>query len=130
MMTVQLIKTQSGDEMVIMPRADYEALVAAASEAEEDAADRAMFDRRMAEFAANSGDVLPAEVSLSLLKGVRLIKALRKWRGLTQVTVAEAADIRQGYLSDIESGRRQGTAETLGTIAKALDVPPRWLTAV
>jgi transcriptional regulator with XRE-family HTH domain len=35
--------------------------------------------------------------------------------------------IGQGYLSDLESGRRKGTAETIAILAKALDVPVAWL---
>ena len=40
---------------------------------------------------------------------------------------AELAGAAQGYLSDLERGRRQGTPETLTRIAAALDVPAKWL---
>jgi transcriptional regulator with XRE-family HTH domain len=33
----------------------------------------------------------------------------------------------QGYLSDLESGRRKGTPKTLKMIASALKVPAQWL---
>jgi transcriptional regulator with XRE-family HTH domain len=35
--------------------------------------------------------------------------------------------IGQGYLSDLESGRRMGTPETIKKLAEALDVPVEWL---
>jgi len=35
--------------------------------------------------------------------------------------------IGQGYLSDLESGRRTGTPETIAKLAQALDVPVEWL---
>jgi transcriptional regulator with XRE-family HTH domain len=37
--------------------------------------------------------------------------------------------LTQGYVSDLESGRRAGTRETLVLIAKHLDVDPDWLIA-
>jgi transcriptional regulator with XRE-family HTH domain len=56
-----------------------------------------------------------------------LIKALRKWRGMTQVQLSHTTRLAQGYLSDLESGRRRGTKETLQLIAEKLDVDPSWL---
>jgi transcriptional regulator with XRE-family HTH domain len=56
-----------------------------------------------------------------------LIKALRKWRGMTQVQLAHRAGLAQGYLSDLESGRRSGTKKTLQLIDEKLDVDPSWL---
>jgi len=41
-----------------------------------------------------------------MLRGDRLLKALRKWRGLTQMQMAAKTGLAQGYLSDLESGRR------------------------
>jgi transcriptional regulator with XRE-family HTH domain len=35
--------------------------------------------------------------------------------------------IGQGYLSDLESGRRTGTPETIAKLAQALNVPVEWL---
>jgi len=36
-------------------------------------------------------------------------------------------DISQGYLSDLERGRRAGTPETIAKLAQALNVPVEWL---
>ncbi len=122
----QIIRTPAGEELVVLPRADYEALVAAA-DAEEDAADVALFDARMADLEAGRDQRLPPEVSAFLLRGDTLLKALRKWRDVTQLHLASETGIAQGYLSDLESGRRKGTPETLQRIAKALDIDPAWL---
>jgi transcriptional regulator with XRE-family HTH domain len=35
--------------------------------------------------------------------------------------------LAQGYLSDLESGRRTGTEETLKLIATHLKIDPSWL---
>ena len=68
--------------------------------------------------------VLPVEVSARCRKGESLLRAVRNWQGLTQAEVAEKAGLTQGYLSDLESGKREGTAQTLRMIAKALEIDP------
>jgi transcriptional regulator with XRE-family HTH domain len=37
------------------------------------------------------------------------------------------AGISQGYLSDLESGRRKGPPATIAKLAQALNVPVEWL---
>ena len=116
-----------GAELVLLTRAEYEKLIAIAEEAEEDAADIALYDARKAEIAVEEHSHLPKEVSAMLLRGNRLIKALRKWRGMTQMQLAFKTGLAQGYLSDLESGRRTGTDETLKLIAEKLEIDPSWL---
>jgi ribosome-binding protein aMBF1 (putative translation factor) len=130
---VQIIRTPSGEELVVLPRADYDALVAGAQligaddDDDEDAADIAVFDERMAELRSNRDAALPAEVSQAMLRGATLVQALRKWRGVKQQDLAAKAELAQGYLSDIERGRGQGSREAREKIARALDVPREWL---
>lgn len=124
-MAVQIIRAPNGEEMIVMPRADYEALLAGQYDPEDDA-DIAMFDARMAELAGGTISPLPAEVSASILAGDTRLKAIRKWRGLPQALLAERAGIGQGYLSEIESGRKAGAADKIDAIAKVLDVPADW----
>lgn len=94
---------------------------------EEEAADVAVFDQRMAELDENPEAVLPREVSAALLRGATLVRALRDWRGVRQQELAAKAGLGQGYLSDIERGRSQGSPEARESIALALDVPKEWL---
>lgn len=122
----QIIRTPGGEELVILSRAEYDALLARAEEAAEDEDDVAIYDARKAELTAG-GETLPAEVSALILRGNRLLAAIRKWRGLTQLHVNFKTDISQGYLSDLESGRRAGSRETLELLAKCYDVPVSWL---
>ncbi len=120
----QIIRTPSGEELVVMPRAEYEALLDRADD--EAADDIAIYDARKAEMAAGGG-VLPPEVSAAVLRGESRLKAIRNWRGETQLHLKFKTGIGQGYLSDLESGRRTGTPETIAKLAQALDVPVEWL---
>lgn len=124
---VQIIRSPSGEELVVLPRAEYEALLAAAAEAEEDAADLAVYDARKAQLAKEADNALPEAVSMLLLRGNNRLKAIRLWREIPQTKLAEKAGIGQGYLSDLESGRRVGSSEVLRALAACMDVPLEWI---
>ncbi|HEX3972421.1 MAG TPA: helix-turn-helix transcriptional regulator [Stellaceae bacterium] len=127
MSALQIIRTPGGEELVVLPRAEYEALLDRADhEAAEDADDVAIYDARKAELAAG-GVVLPPEVSAAILRGENRLKAIRNWRDETQLHLSSKTGIGQGYLSDLESGRRAGTPETLAKLAQALNVSVEWL---
>ena len=86
-----------------------------------------MYDARKAALAGDPEPTLPPEVGAMLLRGDTRLRALRKWRAVPQVQLAASAGIAQGYLSDLENGRRSGSAETVAALANALDVPVDWL---
>ena len=52
------------------------------------------------------------------------IKKYRSLTGMTQMQLAEAADISVGFLCDLESGKKWGTLETMSKLANALHVKP------
>jgi len=122
----QIIRTPGGEELVVLTRADYEALLERADYEAEDDDDVAIYDARKAELAAG-GATLPPEVSAALLRGETRLKAIRNWRGETQLHLNFKTGLGQGYLSDLETGRRMGTPETIAKLAHALDVPVEWL---
>jgi hypothetical protein len=122
----QIIRTPSGEELVVLPRAEYEALLERADHEAEDADDVAIYDARKAELAAR-GVMLPPEVSAAILRGDSRLKAIRNWRDETQLHLSFKTGIGQGYLSDLEPGRRMGTPETIAKLAQALNVPVKWL---
>jgi DNA-binding transcriptional regulator YiaG len=126
-MGVQFIRSPAGEELAVLPRAEYEALVEAAGH-DEDEADAALFAERVAELAGGAAQKLPAAVSAAMLRGDSLLTALRKAQNLTQTEVATRTGLSQGYLSDLESGRRHGSEEVLAQLASCYDVPPAWLT--
>ena len=122
----QIIRTPAGEELVVLPRADYQALVDRDEEDAEDTEDFAVYDARKAELASD-GVVLPPEVSAAMLRGETRLKASRNWRGETQTQLSGKTGLGQGYLSDLETGRRTRTPDTIATLALALNVPADWL---
>lgn len=127
MSTPQIIRTPSGEELVVLPRAEYEELLARADESAEDEEDIAIYDTRKAELAEAGVATLPKEVSAAILRGDSRLKAIRQWKDITQLHLSFKTGISQGYLSDLESGRRAGTPETIAKLADALSVPINWL---
>lgn len=52
------------------------------------------------------------------------IKRERTRLGLSQVKLAEKADLSVGYICDLEYGKRWGTPETFSKLANALNISP------
>jgi DNA-binding XRE family transcriptional regulator len=76
-----------------------------------------------AKIARGEDVALPTAVWAAIENGEHPIRAIRKYGGLTQIEVAEKAGLRQGYIADIEAGKKTGSATSLKAIAAALGVP-------
>ena len=120
-MSVRFQKTPRG-EVAILPRKDYELLAAKASEFDEDAG-TARIVARAKKGASSGSPLLPKDVVDRLANGENPVCVLREWRGETQMYLSLKTDLSQGYISDIENGRRVGTVEALRLIANVLNVP-------
>lgn len=120
-MTVRFETTAKG-EMAILPRAEYERLKALADEAIEDAGTARLVARAKKEVASGT-PLLPKEVVDRLTNGENPIRVLREFRGWTQVELVVAVSITQGYLSDLETGKRKGPLALHQKIARELGVP-------
>jgi Helix-turn-helix len=126
-MGVKFQKTPRG-EVAILPRKEYERLAARAAEADEDAGTARIVARARKEI-AEGGVLLPKNVVDRLAGGENPVRVLREWRdrdrpaGMTQLYLSFKTGLSQGYISDIETGRRAGTASALRLIADVLDVP-------
>jgi DNA-binding XRE family transcriptional regulator len=118
---VQFKKTPGG-EVAILPRAEYERLVRLAEEAEEDAGTARIVARAKREVAKGAW-LLPKAVVDRLANGENPIRVLREWRDYTQPELAVAVGIGQGYLSDLETGKRKGPFELHHKFAGALGIP-------
>ena len=121
-MITNFFTTEGGEELAILPRTAYEALIDAADEAQD-----------LADVRARRGEpTLPLEVGMAVIKGeMSPVEAWRKEHGLTQAQLAEKADVRTATISDIESGKSRGRFDVMQRIAAALGLglddlaPPR-----
>ena len=118
MTRAQFIRTEDGSELAVLPRAEYERLVALA----EEAADTAAFDAVRGALAEGAEELVPAAVADRLLAGEAPLRVWRQWRGLTQTALAARAGVPQSVISAIERGRRRPSLPTLKALARALAV--------
>ncbi|MBI5162438.1 MAG: helix-turn-helix transcriptional regulator [Magnetospirillum sp.] len=107
---VQFIEQDGERRFAVLPIADWELILDRLDELE---AVRA-FD------AGVVGETFPEEVVHRLVAGENPLRVFREYRGLSLRGLAECAGLSAAYLSDIETGKRDGTIETMKKIAAAL----------
>jgi ribosome-binding protein aMBF1 (putative translation factor) len=110
-------------DTVTIGRSDFEALVLAAEDAEDFAA-LAEHDAEEARLGRDTArrDYLTADEADRLLDGESPIRVWRDKRGLSQRALAKMAGMQPGYLAEIETGRRPGSADALNRLSTALGV--------
>jgi DNA-binding XRE family transcriptional regulator len=121
MTKVQFIKTVGGEELAVLPRSEYERLAALA--VDEDAGTARLIHRARAALTTGHEIVVPKAVVDRLAAGESPIRVLREWRDMTQAELVVSVGITQGYLSELEAGKRKGPVVLHQKIARALDVP-------
>jgi len=114
----QVIQSPSGEEMVVISRVEYEALVSAA----EDVADVLAAERSLARIAAGEVELIPDSEVDAYLDAPTPLAFWRKKRRLTQATLAKTVGVTQAYLSEIESGKKEARVGVLKDLAAALKV--------
>jgi DNA-binding XRE family transcriptional regulator/anti-sigma28 factor (negative regulator of flagellin synthesis) len=115
-MNVQLVKTPIGDDMILISKADYNALV----ESHDDNIDLIAIAELRRKIASGEEEMVPSEMVDRILNGENLTRVWREHRGLTIKALAAMIDVAPAYLSQIETGKRDGTVKTMQRIAKAL----------
>lgn len=128
MSKVQFIKTEGGEELAVMPKAEYERLVERADD--EDVGAARIVRRAKAAIASGQEILLSKAVVDRLAAGENPIRVLREWRGKTQAELAIHVGITQGYLSDLETGKRKGPFALHEKFSRALGVPLELLTPI
>jgi DNA-binding XRE family transcriptional regulator len=121
MTKVQFIKTASGEEFAVLSKSEYERLMALATD--EDVGTARLVRKARAAVEAGDEVLLPKAVVDCLAAGDNPIRVLREWRKMTQAELALMIEITQGYLSDLESGKRKGTIVLHQKFSRALGVP-------
>ena len=114
----QYIETPGGEQMVLLPRKEYEQLC----EAAEDTADVLAFDEARRRLAVGEEEMIPAEFADRILDGENPIRVWREYRHLSVKNLAEKAEISASYLSQIEGGVREGSISTMKALATALSL--------
>ena len=115
---IQIIEREGKPEWAVLPYEEYLELLEQA-ELLEDIRD---FERINAAIERGDEELIPSEVVDALIDGENPVKVWREFRGLTQQRLADAAGISKPYLSQIETGKRKGSADILSALAKALKV--------
>jgi len=113
-----IITTPSGDRMVLIPLEEYERLI----EAAEDAADARDVDEIRRRLATGEEELIPAEVVDRMIEGENKLRVWREYRGMSAKQLAGATALAAPYISQLETGKREGTIETFKKIATALRV--------
>lgn len=114
-MNMQIITSPSGERLFVLSETEYQALV-------DSAADLSAVRRFEGRLAAGEEELLPAEMVDRILDGESPIRVWREHRGLTVKALAEGAGIAAAYLSQIETGKRDGTVATVKKLAEVLSV--------
>jgi DNA-binding XRE family transcriptional regulator len=111
-MNVRYYTTPEGDEMAVLPRAEFEAL----SEA-------AVHSSAMNEYLSGRLPGLTPDETRAFVSAASPLAFWRKKRALTQSTLASEVGIAQNYLSDLENGKRSGPVEVWLKLSRILQVP-------
>jgi len=111
---VQIIKRDDVPEYAVVPYKEYEALVRLS----EQMRDIQAYDAAL----ADTGETVPHEVVRRLVNGDSPLRVWREYRALTQAALGRKAGIDKTYLSQLETGRKQGSIAALARLASALSV--------
>jgi DNA-binding XRE family transcriptional regulator len=107
----QIITSPSGEELVVLPRSDYEDLVDALAVRKVDAA-----------LAAGHEELLSAEEAAALVAAPAPLAFWRRKRSKTQSQLAADIGVSQNFLSDLERGKANGDVTLYAKLARCLDV--------
>lgn len=114
----QTLTTASGERLIVLSEAEYNRLV----ETAEDAADMTSAAEFRRKLAAGDEELLPTAFVDRMLAGENLVRLWREHRAMTSSALAEKADVAQSYLSEIETGKKDGGIRTMKKLADALNV--------
>jgi transcriptional regulator with XRE-family HTH domain len=116
--THQKITGPDGEPLfVLVPVKDYEALQRAAEDIEDLRAAGATLA-----LGTEGPAPVPATVAHRIADGENPVRVWREHRGLKAIELARAAGMSAPYLSEIETGKKDGTFRTMAAIARVLSV--------
>ena len=116
-MSVQYLDTDAG-RLVVLPEADYLRLAEAFADAEAGA----VIDQFQQKLAKGEEELVPATVVKRLLAGEVPLRVWRDYRGLKVGELAAHAGLSQAYVSQLETGKREGSLAAMKALANVLSV--------
>jgi DNA-binding XRE family transcriptional regulator len=108
----------NGHEYAVVPSAFLKTLMIQA----EDVSDIAAADAVCRRIEANTEELIPDAIVERLLNGENPVRMWREHRGLKAVQLAALSELSLSYLSEIETGKKEGSLSALRKIATALNV--------
>lgn len=117
-MSEQIIVTPNGERLVVIPEAEFVAMREALEDREDVEAVRA-FQRKLA---SGQEELIPAEFVNRIIDGENKIRVWREYRSIPARELAERTGLSAAYISEIETGRKEGSVSSLKKIAAALSV--------
>ncbi|MCF6303554.1 MAG: helix-turn-helix transcriptional regulator [Devosiaceae bacterium] len=88
----------------------------------EELRDIAEAERTLGRIKRGEEETLPGEIVKALVGGGHPVRVFRKYRKLTVQQLADKSGLSQPYISEIERGKKTGSAKALKAIAVALGV--------
>src|SRR5947209_3599835 len=114
-----MTKTPQGDDIVILSRAEYDALTV--GRRNEDTADAVRANNILADIERGTEALLTSDQANQLLEAKTRLGFWRRHRGVTQEALSKVVGVDQGFISEIENGAKSGDVQPLAVIARALE---------
>ncbi|RAP39674.1 transcriptional regulator [Rhodovulum viride] len=102
------------NDMVSIPREEYERL----REAAEDLEDILAYDRAK----DRHEESVPHEFVTRIIDGEHPVRVFRDWRGMSAADLSRTSGVNRVQIHEIETGKKNGSVQTLKKIAEALGV--------
>ena len=109
-MNIQTL-TLNGKDFVILSREDYEDLV--------DVGEATKISERIR---SGEEELVPSEIVNALIDGANPVRVWRNHRGITARELARRTELSAAYISEIETGKKDGSISSMKKIATVLGV--------
>ncbi len=84
--------------------------------------DIAAASKVIADIKVGKDEWVPSEIVDALLDGENPIRVWRKHRGLTARALAQKTDLSAAYISELETGKKDGSISAIKSIANVLEI--------
>jgi DNA-binding XRE family transcriptional regulator len=114
----QIIEKNGKPEWAVIPYSEYQKFY----EKLEDAEDIKDIEKHLHAIQQGTEILIPGEITFAILDGISPIRAWREHKQIKMNELAKQVGISSAYLSQIETGKRNPTINTLKAIATELGI--------